>query len=144
MHEFSWWSLGRNAVGQANDMKGCGGRLAGSGSRGPVKVPATSGGDWRNCNRSGSWPLRYLPSGHYSNAVLSFLANDNGASRLLGTRSMNSGGRVCWSVLIVGSSMTNLERGCMSQYSCSCGSPVLELEFHLSFLGIAPCGSLLW
>ena len=24
VHEFSWWSLGRNAVGQANDVKGCG------------------------------------------------------------------------------------------------------------------------
>ena len=25
MHEFSWWSLGRNAVSQANDVEGCGG-----------------------------------------------------------------------------------------------------------------------
>ena len=31
VHEFSWWSLGKNAVGQANDVqKGCGGRLADS------------------------------------------------------------------------------------------------------------------
>ena len=53
VHEFSWWSLGRNAVGQANDVEGCGRRLADSGPRGPVKVPVKSGGDWRNCKRSG-------------------------------------------------------------------------------------------
>ena len=53
VHELSWWSLGRNAVGKANDVEGCGGRLADYGPRGPVKVPVTSGGDWRNCNRLG-------------------------------------------------------------------------------------------
>ena len=84
MHEFSWWSLGRNAVGQANDVESCGGRLVDYGPRGKSKVPVTSGGDWRNCNRSRGWPLQHLPSSHYLNAVLSFLANDNGASRLIG------------------------------------------------------------
>ena len=54
VHEFSCWFLGRNAVGQANDVnKACGGRLADSGPRGPIKVPVASRGDWRNCNRSG-------------------------------------------------------------------------------------------
>ena len=70
VHEFSWWSLGRNAVGQANDVECCGERLADSGPRGPVKIRATSGGDWRNCNWSGWWPLQHLRPGHYSNAVL--------------------------------------------------------------------------
>ena len=28
VHEFSWWSLGRNAVSQTKDVEGCGGRLA--------------------------------------------------------------------------------------------------------------------
>ena len=32
--------------------------------------------------------------GHYSNAVLGFLANEDGASRLLGTCSMNPRGRI--------------------------------------------------
>ena len=28
VHEFSWWSLDRNAASQQNDEEGCGGRLA--------------------------------------------------------------------------------------------------------------------
>ena len=49
----------------------------------------------------------------------------------LGTCSTYPSGRVCASILIVGSSMTNIERGCRSQYSCSDGSSVLELELHI-------------
>ena len=41
---------------------------------------------------------------------LGFLANDDGASRLLGTCSMNPSGRVCGSLLIVGSSIMKIER----------------------------------
>ena len=44
----------------------CGERLADFGLRGPIKVPVTSGGDWRNYNRSGWWSPQYLPSGNYS------------------------------------------------------------------------------
>ena len=66
-----------------------------------------------------------------------------GRADCFGTCLMNPSGRVCGSVLNIGLSMMNIERGCRSQFSCSCGSPVLGLEFHLLFLGIAPCGSLL-
>ena len=64
-----------------------------------------------------------------------------GRADYLGTCSTYPSGRVCGGVLNVGSSMTNLERGCRSQYYCSRGSPVFELELHLLFLGIALCGS---
>ena len=43
---------GQERCGPANDER-CGGKLADSGPRGPVKVPVASSGDWRNCNRSG-------------------------------------------------------------------------------------------
>ena len=62
---------------------------------------------------------------------LGFLANDNGASRLFGTCFTYPSGRVFGSVLNIGSSMMNIERGCRSQYFFSGGSPVLELKLHL-------------
>ncbi len=130
VHEFSWWSLGRNAVGRQM-MWRLRGRLADSGPRGPIKVSVTVDGDWRNCNWPGWWPFQNLPPSHYSNAVLGFLANDNGADRWLQACSTYSRGRVFGSVFFVGSSMTNIEKGCKPQYSCSGGSPVLGLELHL-------------
>ena len=45
-----------------------------------------------------------------------------------------SEGSDCWSVLIVGSSMMNIAKGCRTRYSCSGGSPVFGLELHLLFL----------
>ena len=125
--------------------KGCGGRLADSWPHGPVKVLVTSGGDWRNCNRSGWWPLQ--PS------LPVTIIDSKCGPRLLGERQRGeptigdvldeSEGSDCRSVLNIGSLMMKIERGCMSQYSCSRGSPVFELELHLLFLGIAPCGSVL-
>ena len=144
LSNFSWgglvpraWVLlvvsGQERCGPANDVR-LRGRLADSGPRGPIKVPVTSGGDWRNCNRSGWWPLQILPPSHLSNAVLGFLANDNGADRWLQACSTYSRGRVCGIVFFVGSSMTNIERGCKPQYSSSGGSPVLGLELLSSSL----------
>ena len=110
MDKCSWLSLGRNTVGRQMMREGCGERLFDSGPRGPIIVPVTSGGGWCNWWLVGMMASPVLPPGHYSNAVLGFLTNDNGASRLLGTCSTYARGRVCGSVLIVGSSMMNIER----------------------------------
>ena len=76
---------GQERCGPANDVSAVeGGWLTLDHADRLKKVPVTSGGDWRNCNWSGWWLLQYLPHSYYSNAVLSLLANDDGASRLFG------------------------------------------------------------
>ena len=145
MHEFYWWSLGRNAVGQANDVK----RKAVEGSwliidhayRLKFQSRLVVNGDWCNYNRSGWWPLQHLPPGYYSNAVLGFLANDDGAGRLLGTSSMNPRGRIVGAFSLSARQWWEWRGSAGTRYSCSGESPVLGLELHLLFLGIAPCGS---
>ena len=121
VHEFSWWSLGRNAVGRQMM------------SRKAVE------GDWLILDHAVR--LKFQARLVVSGAIV--IGRDDGLSRpspqplfkcglrLLGERQRGEPivgnvlhffeGSSCGSVLFVGSSMTNIERGCRAQYSFSGG-----------------------
>ena len=143
VHEFSWWSLDRNTVDRQMMCK-------------------AEEGDWLILDHADRFKFqsRLVATGaivigrddglsstsHIATIQIRSKASwrtTTGRADCLGTCSTYPSGRVCGSVLNIGSSMMNIERGYRSQYSCSRGSPVLELELHLSFPGVAPCGSLL-
>ena len=146
VHEFSWWSLGRNAV-----------------DRQMMSRKAVEGG-WLILDHAGRLKFRsrlvvtgeivigrddgLSGTSHAVTIQMRFLAywrTTTGEPIVWGRAPLIRvvGFVVCGSVLNIGSSMMNIERGCMSQYSCSCESAVLGLELHVLFPGIAPCGSLL-
>ena len=124
VHEFSWRYLDRNAVGWQ------------------MICRKAVEGDWQILDHAGRLKFR---SGLVTRAIVIGQHLPPGI-RLLGERQWGElivwgraqwiRGTDCWSVLIIGSSMTNIARKCRSQYSCSGGSPVLELELYLLFPSI--------
>ena len=104
MHEFSWWSVGRNAMGQANDMEGCSGKLADSGLKFLSRLVAS------DAILIGMMASPIPPTELLFKFGLRLLGERRRGEPTIGNALNESEGSDYWSVLILGSSMTKILR----------------------------------